>query len=452
MGASPCSVKGFFMKMPRQPPSLTKFLQGKNDVSKILEFVMKGECDENSYRHWDTLRHLAPPEGLTSEEWWYAIKLKRQGNRKAISLVDSNKKPFSFALTDTILTSLHKIDLHMGGGISLPEPITNPQTRNEFLVRSLIEEAITSSQLEGASTTRVVAKEMLRSKRAPRDKNERMIHNNYLAMERIRDIRNADLTVESILELHRIVTDNTLEDLEAAGRFRRSDERVVVEDTSTGEVLHTPPPAAELNDRISALCDFANETNSQIFIHPVIRAIIVHFWLSYDHPFVDGNGRTARALFYWSMLHSKYWLFEFISISKYLLNAPVKYAKSFLYTETDDNDLNYFILHQLKIANRAIESLYEHIKNKTEESRAFESRLKNAHLFNHRQEQLLMHALKHPGTKYTIQKHKNSFRIAYDTARNDLLDLEKRGFFKHEKKGNAYLFFASPNLSNLIGD
>lgn len=440
------------MKIPRQPPPFSKFFQGKNDVSKVLEFVMHGGYEEEKYRHWDTLRHLTPPDGLTTEEWWYAIKLKRQGNRKAIPLVDSENKPFSFAMTDTILTSLHNIDLHMGGGISLPEPIMNPQTRNEFLVRSLIEEAITSSQLEGASTTRVVAKEMLKSDRAPRNKNERMIYNNYLAMEQIRDIRDQDITLETILELHRIVTDNTLEDSSAAGRFRYNDERVVVEDSTTREVLHNPPPANELNARITALCNFANDKNSQRFIHPVLRAIIVHFWLSYDHPFVDGNGRTARALFYWSMLHSKYWLFEFISISEFLLKAPAKYAKSFLYTETDDNDLNYFISYQLEVVNRALDSLYEHIKNKTEESRVFESKLKHAHLFNHRQEQLLMHALKHPGKRYTVQEHKNSFRIAYDTARNDLLDLEKKGFFQHEKRGNAYVFFASPNLPKLISD
>ncbi len=438
------------MKIPRRPPPFSKFLQEKNKVSKVLEFVMKGAYEEDEYRHWDVLRHLTPPEGLSSEEWWYAIKLKRQSNRKMIPLMDSSKKHFSFALTDSILTSLHKIDLHMGGGISLPEPIANPQARNEFLIRSLIEEAITSSQLEGASTTRLVAKEMLKSKRAPRNKNERMIYNNYLAMERIRDIRDIDITVDIILELHRIVTDNTLEDPSAAGRFRYSNESIVVEDTITGEILHTPPSANELNARIKALCEFANRKNSKGFIHPVLRAIIIHFWLSYDHPFVDGNGRTARALFYWSMLNSRYWLFEFISISEFLLKAPVKYARSFLYTETDDNDLNYFISYQLGIVNRALDSLYIHIKKKTEESQAFENKLKNAHLFNYRQEQLLMHALKHPGTRYTVQEHKNSFRIAYDTARNDLLDLEKKGFLNHEKMGNAYVFFASKNLSSLI--
>jgi Fic family protein len=437
------------MKKPCKPPSFSNFFSDKNRAPKIFKFVMQGDYKDDKYRHWDVLRHLTPPEELTLEEWWYALKMQRQINRKKISLSDSDKKAFSYALVDNILTHLHKIDLHMGGGISLSEPI-NPQMRNEFLVRSLIEESITSSQLEGASTTKMVAKEMLRSKRAPRDKNERMIYNNYLAMERIRELEDTEINIDTILELHRIVTEGTLEDSTAAGRFRYTDERVVVEDISTGEILHNPPPAHELESRIKLFCDFANGKNTKTFIHPVLRAIIVHFWFSYDHPFVDGNGRTARALFYWSMLNSKYWLFEFISISEFLLKAPVQYARSFLYTETDDNDLNYFIIYQLKIVDRALSALYEHIEKKTEENKAFESTLKNKFQFNYRQEQTLIHALKHPGAKYSVKEYRNSFRIAYDTARNDLLDLEQKGFLQREKRGNAYIFSASPNLSELI--
>lgn len=434
------------MKMPSKPPSLSQLFESKESLSRVLAFAMKGDEDAK-YRHWDVLRHLTPPKELTSEEWWCAIKLKRQSNRKKIPLVDTNQKKFTFSIEDVILTRLHEIDLHMGGRITLPEPITNRHTRNEFLVRSLMEEAITSSQLEGASTTRVVAKEMLRSKRIPRDKDERMIYNNYLAMERIRDIADQEMTVKTILELHRIVTDSTLEDPLTAGKFRTSKERVVVEDRTTGDVLHYPPPADELELRMTALCDFANEREAKVFIHPVLRAIMIHFWLSYDHPFVDGNGRTARVLCYWAMLHSKYWLFEFISISEYLLKAPVDYARSFLYTETDDNDLNYFILHQLKIILRALDSLYKYIQKKTKENRAVEKKLKKAHLFNHRQENLIMHALKHPGARYTIQGHKSSHRVAYDTARNDLLHLEKKGLLLKKKEGNAYVFSASPELA-----
>jgi len=436
--------------MPRKPPSRPKLYNFPPEkISKIISFVMKEEQKEK-YRHWDILRHLTPPEDLTREEWWFAIKMKRQFNRKNIHLNDCQQSPFSFAQMDTMLESLHSIDLKMGGGITLPEPIINPQARNDFIVRSLIEEAITSSQLEGASTTRLVAKKMLQSGRKPRDKHELMIYNNYLTMERIREIADQEINKDLILELHRLVTEGTLEDPATTGRFRLPNESVVVEDTTSHEIIHQPPDASELPNRIQNLCDFANGYPLDKFLHPVLRAIIVHFWLAYDHPFVDGNGRTARALFYWTVLHHKYWLFEFISISEYLLKAPVKYARSFLHTETDDNDLNYFIFYQLGVIEQSIQALYDSINKKTQETHAFEANLKKTLHFNHRQESILLHALKHPWTRYTIKIHKNNHRIAYDTARNDLLELEKHKLLYKKQEGNTFVFIAPDNLGDLI--
>jgi Fic family protein len=71
--------------------------------------------------------------------------------------------------------------------------------------------------------------------------------------------------------------------------------------------------------------------------------------LGYDHPFLDGNGRTARALFYWAAANNGYWLMEFISISQIIKQSPAQYGKSFLYSEYDENDVTYFIVHQLSV-------------------------------------------------------------------------------------------------------
>ena len=65
--------------------------------------------------------------------------------------------------------------------------------------------------------------------------------------------------------------------------------------------------------------------------------------IAYIHPFGDGNGRTARAIFYWSILRSGYWLFEYVSISKLIQEKRSDYDKAFIFTETDDFDLTYFI-------------------------------------------------------------------------------------------------------------
>jgi Fic family protein len=314
-----------------------------------------------------------------------------------------------------------------------------------------MEEAITSSQLEGAATTREVAKKMLAEGRAPRDRSERMILNNYITMRRITELKGEPLTPEMVLNVHRLVSENALDVADGAGRLRRSDERIDVADVD-GQVLHDPPLADELPQRLQAMCDFANAKTPDYFIHPVIRGIILHFWLAYDHPFVDGNGRTARALFYWQMLHASYWLFEFVSISQILRKAPVQYGTAFLQTETDDNDLTYFILHQAEVIRKALKELHDYVERKSRETRTCMRLLGGFADLNHRQQALLTHAVRHPGFSYNIAGHMSRHGIVYDTGRLDLLDLAKRGLLEQRKTGRALGFVAPPDLEKRLRD
>jgi Fic family protein len=343
---------------------------------------------------------------------------------------------------------LHRVDLHAGGRVGMPVPIANPETRDQYYVASLIEEAITSSQLEGASTTRQVAKDMIRSGRPPTDRSERMILNNYRTMQSIRRHGVAPLSQQLLFEIHHSVTHGTLDDETAAGRFRRPEETINVIDDRDGTVLHTPPLAEELPERIVALCSFANATddNTRPFLHPVLRSIILHFWLAYDHPFVDGNGRTARALFYWSMLRHGYWLVEFLTISNIIRHAPAQYARAFLYTETDENDLTYFIHYHLGVLDRAIQGLQEYIARKSAQRQRLESVLRDRPDLNHRQRDLLGHAIRHPNSRYTIEEHRVSHDVVYQTARTDLLGLAEVGLLDASKVGRRWYFTAVAEL------
>jgi Fic family protein len=439
------------MKIPAQPPDFQSLLKAANAGERIDRILSKTARRElpRKYLHWDKLRHLKTPKGWSHEDLWLALKMQRLAAAKSIPLRDKNGRPFNYCVPDAIAEQLHEIDVGAGGTIGMPEQITNPQTRDQYIVRSLMEEAITSSQLEGAVTTRKIAKEMIRTGRPPKDRSERMILNNFRTMRKIIEIRDQPLTRDLVFDIHRLVTEGALDDESAAGRFRRADERITVQDEE-GEIYHDPPPAEELDERLTMMCSFANAETPDHFVHPVLRAIILHFWLGYDHPFVDGNGRTARALFYWAMLWNRYWLFEFISISEILVRAPAKYARSFLYTETDSNDLTYFIIYQTEVIKRAVEGLHTYIKQKADELRQTEALLRHSGNLNHRQEALLGHALRHPDTRYTIEGHRLSHAIAYDTARNDLLQLHKLELLNVRKSGKALLFYAAPDLSDKI--
>jgi Fic family protein len=224
-----------------------------------------------------------------------------------------------------------------------------------------------------------------------------------------------------------------------------------VVDTRDSVVLHTPPNASELEKRVDKLCRFANEMDGDTFIHPVVRAIILHFAIGYDHPFVDGNGRTARAVFYWSMLSRGYWLTEYISISRILKGAPSEYARAYLYTETDENDVTYFIIHQLNVILRAIQDLQKYLTKKSTEVHEIEAMIRKSPrlrgLLNHRQIALLGHALRHPGTVYRIEGHRQSHKVTYDTARTDLLKLARLKLLEKQRTGRAFVFLSPPNLA-----
>ena len=322
------------MKVPVSPPNFDTILSSilEKGPDMLMRLIEAGSPTDQKgrYSHWDKLRHLPPPEGFNSEEWWFRIKKARRDLYQPLPLQDKQNKPFQFATPDQILHELHWLDRYASGNIQANDAITNTQTRNTYLIRSLIEEAINSSQLEGASTTRDVAKEMIRQDRTPEDKSEHMILNNYHAMQFIRDIKDESLTPSIVFELHQLLTRHTLNE-EAVGRFRTSTDKIYVVDKATQEYLHTPPPAGQLPERMQLLCDFANRESSYksegIFLHPVIQAISLHFMLAYDHPFCDGNGRTARALFYWSMAKNGYWLIEFVSISRVIKQASAQYGQ-----------------------------------------------------------------------------------------------------------------------------
>jgi Fic family protein len=432
------------LKRPIDPPPLGTLLAkaAANGGERLKAVLTAGirPTDGDRYRHWETLRQLAPPNGLTSEEWWLGTKLARDSIRNEIPLSDAQGRHFGYCMPDPAYDMTHLVDRRASGEIAISEVVTSAEMRNRYVVSSLIEEAITSSQLEGASTGRAVAKDMLRSGRPPRDRSERMIVSNFRAMNTVRAWKDEPLSPERVLQLHRIVTDGTLDNPDASGRLQRPDEeRVWVFDRATGEPRHVPPPAEELPARLSAMCQFANDEPTQGFLHPVVRSILLHLWLAFDHPFEDGNGRTARAIFYWSMLKHRYWLTEFLSISTILKKAPGQYAKAFLYSETDGLDATYFILNQLKVICRAIDELHAYLARKAREVRDTERLLRQADL-NHRQVALLSHALRHPDAEYTFRSHQTSHDVVYQSARTDLLDLERRGFLTRRVMGQRFVF------------
>lgn len=428
------------------PPNfedLIATVPAKRAMEIILNFDLKAE--PYLYLHWDKLRYKKPPKGLTVKEWWLGIKTSRRALYKPIAHCDQAGRPFVYAKPAPVQRLLHELDIRIGPGL---QSIDQDSELGQYnLINSLIEEAITSSQLEGASTTRQVAKEVLKQGKKPTDVSERMIVNNYLAIQFVLEVKDEALTPEIVLKIHRMITEDTDVPVESVGKLRRSDD-IFVSDP-TGQTEYYPPPSSELKERMDSLCEFANRQTKKEFVHPIIRAIILHFLLAYDHPFADGNGRTARALFYWSLLRDGYEVMQYLPISRRLKAAPAQYGKAFLHTETDDSDMTYFIIHQLGVMRKALDDTRDYLKKKKAELAEVDARIGGGKLnnkLNNRQRALLGRAMYKPDAIFTVESHRHSHDVAYQTARVDLLELEQHGLLTKHKQGKEFVFVPAKNI------
>lgn len=390
----------------------------KGIVPNIMPVVDKVNAD---YEYWDKIKYKKLPEGVTPQMLWTNVKASRL--KSMIPVWD--KYGINLCVTSQMQRLCHEFDMKFGSFWEV-EGDTQSAEKKYYLSSSLMEEAIYSSKMEGASTTRIIAKDMLRKKKSPQNKSQQMIVNNYNTIQYIVEHKDEPLTEELLLTIHRLMTEKTLDNPEDAGHFRTND-NVVVADMVEGDVIYTPPSFQEIPEFVESLCDFFNNDNPRTFIHPIIRGIIVHFMLAFMHPFVDGNGRTARALFYWYMLKEGYKLTEYMSISRVIAKSKSSYEKAFRYVENDGNDMGYFVAYNLGALEKSFHQLRDYIQRKRREKRAASSFMMAGNI-NQRQALVLQRLKEEPDTIFTVKDVQDQFSVSSMTARKDLSDLVQQGY------------------------
>lgn len=418
--------------------------------NRISFFSDTAKKIESEYLYWDKIKYLNDEKlkliksNITKNHLiWFITKIRREISSKNNYLFgnlledDNYFIDYNYNINEYLQQQLHYLDFNFGAGLQKEQLLTNLD-KQDYLNNALMEESIFSSMIEGATTTRVKAKDMLRKNKKPKNKSEQMILNNYKTIQYISEHQDADITIEKLYEIHRLVTENTLEEDEV-GVFRNTDEINVINEL-TGEIVHTPPYFEELDSLMKSFCEFFNNNPKEDFIHPIVKGSILHFLIGYIHPFVDGNGRTARAIFYWYLLKNGYWLTEYLSISRVIMKTKVQYEKAYIYTEIDDMDVTYFIHYQVKVLLKAFEGLKEYVaKKKKEQSKLLKYlKLKN---INERQAKILQKIENDSNRFFTVKEIENTFGITNQTARTDIEDLVERGFLKKvavNKKSSNY--------------
>jgi len=438
------------LKKPDLSDKTDKVLDLMTSAKNLSKYVES--THHPKYLFWDEAKHKQRPQGVSAEEFWLLIKFLRQYSPNRVNTIirDEGATPFSWQPLPGQDYFLHQIDMDLGGRL-MANIVEDDNSRQRFITRGIMEEAIASSQLEGANTTRRVAKQMLLEKRKPVNKSERMIINNYHAMLAVENqMRNQPLNKKTLLELHVMLTKETIDDNDV-GRLRNNKDNIVVSDPSTSVVYHIPPGERFLKKEIKRLFEYANDTSGKDqYVHPLIKAIIIHFWIGYLHPFTDGNGRMARTLFYWYLLKHNYWAFSYLPISKLIKKSPAQYRDAYVYSEQDDNDLTYFIDYNFRKITEAKRDFEIYVKKRETENRKMMRVVKAKYNLNDRQIQLLRYLHKNSGATTTIKTHAQIYENTRLTARKDLGQLEQFGLLTSKKVGRERLFSGTEAVGELF--
>ena len=429
---------------------MTKLFKHK-DKESVFNFIKNVSGKE--YLYWDKIRYKEPsPAGFSKEEFWAVIKTFRESKRIKSVIKDKSGHCFAWSKLDYFEEFFHALDMNPGGELFIEKGGFDKANRQKLVVRGIMEEAIASSQLEGAATSRRAAKKMLQEQRKPINYSEQMILNNYISMQAIEEkYINEKMSMDLILELHSLITTSTVDSENEPPRLRNMSEPIYITDRIDGSIYHEAPDVGFVKNEIKSLITFANdESENKTFIHPIVKAIMLHFWMGYLHPFTDGNGRLARLLFYWYLIRKGYWTFVYLPISKVIKRSPKQYIMAYVYSEQDDNDLSYFVDYNINKIKIAIDDFRKYLAKQMTNNAKMKHQCEVKYNLNVRQVQLLQYLYGNADERTTLKAHMTINQVVKMTASKDLKDLIKKGFLVANKRGRNVYYHGTKKIKTLF--
>lgn len=415
----------------KAPPALIPLSEITGEQHEQYQRYARLLDDKGRYLPWDEFQYRVD-KGAGPELAWSFTRRARNSAMQFIEYANAKGQQAGFNKTPALFEICELVDKY-----ATTQALNQQRERLQGIGAALsqlqLDEAITSSQLEGANTTTLVARNMLETGRKPRTESEQMIVGNARLMSEISDHLDEPLTISLIRHFHTMGMGGIDDEKYTPGAFRTTDDIVIAD--YDGNIVHQPPAAEHITERLKQVCAWVNADGGS-YVHPLIRACILHFMIAHEHPFRDGNGRTSRALFYWYMLKSGYKVFRYVSISSLLYAAPVKYAHSYQHTETDGMDLTYFLEYQGSVIRKALEKFYKHIDTIVKR-RAYVDRLLfesgSLSRLTQRQVTLVNIMLADSDKSVTAAQVSEKLGVSDNTARNDLRALVREGIAEEQQ-------------------
>lgn len=382
----------------------------------IQDFIDRYLCRQ------DIIHRL--PISVPISTLWPLLQEERRRLSIELPLDDQKGVPFWFVVNRSVERQCDKV-----AELARKDAIFGTSVFEELMEEAVIDEAVFSSIIEGAFTSREAAAELLRKNKEPANKSEHMVRNNYDALTYVLEHLDDPITDRVIIDIARIVTRNAAE--EQVTGYRTGKVFVM----SREEVIYQPPEAKMVPEMMAALIDFIHSSE----LHPVLKACIAHFYFVYVHPFGDGNGRTARALSYMMLQQSGYEFFRYFSISSLVAKERGRYYKAIRNVEDSDGDMTYFIDFYSDMLARSVEEMEKHLTHHVIARQRIRE-LEQSGELNQRQLEGAKWLLESENERVTVEIWRKKFKITTETARQDLLALAKHGILDRQMEGRKAVF------------
>ncbi len=438
-----------------KPPKIDKkraielFVSHLVDANRNQMEQLFNKVSNDEYLYWDKAKYYFDDNILRPDELWYIVRQIRKISSVETPIAAENGTKFTWYRPLYTDKYLREIDMYTGGAFLTEKTAAAQENeRQKYLTRGIVEESIASSQLEGADTASKYAKKMITENIRPRTKGEQMIMNNYRVMKKIeQEYKDRELSLYMLQMLQSELTDGTLDAKFVPGELRKDSDGIVV--VYDEKIAHVPPKADFVKKELERLVEYANDDSD--FVHPVIKAIQLHFWIGYLHPFPDGNGRIARAVFYWYLFRHNYWAMGYVPISMMLKRSQKSYTFAYVYAEQDDYDFTYFFDYNIRCILKAIDSFNVHIEKKMAENEKLGLVIrKKMPGLNQRQ----IYALKYLLSSPDATSSKNSYSVMHNvtpkTAYRDLKALQSLGLVNAAVDGRLVIYRATKKAKELF--
>lgn len=397
----------------------------------------------NNYVHWDKFRDMNLPVSDKREDIWNQVQIER--NQGVTRRLYCNGIEVTWWLSNSMEALLHHLDIALAGGRGLESVLDNKHV-HRHRTSALLEESIASAMLAGTTITKKVAKEMLLKKRPPQDIGEQICVNIYRTLQLAYSKKQERLSEELLLQLHYALTKDSIKQ-KGVGRYRTNNK--VDESTIDVSAGYKWPDATQMNRWMPFVINLYNEDNTPFFIHPLVKATIIHFLLVTIRPFRDANGRLARLLAQMYLLKSGYWVAEFISISNIISKFKLQYHKSIVQSQQDGNNMGYFMHFYIQAVQMAHKSLRDFVQRIRKEG----SSIGGIQIpgYNERQIAVLQWLKEDAEKVITIRELRSVYGVSKETARTDLTGLVNKGWIRHYNiNKKTYAFVKGDSFEELI--